>query len=200
MLRVGLTVPAGSGKTTVAQGLARRGLPVMDADRIAHELYAPGSVVVGELVRAFGPDILAPDGGIDRTRLGRMVFGSGERLATLNRIVHPPLLREVRRRLEVLEEEGNAVAVVEAALLLQWEPLDFVDLVIGVTAPRALRKARLVAGGLSPEAAELRLDAQVDPGELERKSDILVRNEGDREDLEWRVEALARELLRRSSP
>jgi dephospho-CoA kinase len=199
MLRVGLTGAAGAGKSTVARELARMGIPVVDADKVAHELYAPGSAVVAALAAAFGDGVLTPDGAIDRAALGALVFGSAERLCELDRIVHPPLLAELERRLLALERAGEPVAVLEAALLLKWGPPDFVDLVVGVTASRELRRGRLLDGGLTAEAAERRLDLQVSPAELERRSDLLVQNERGLGELKRAVAALAEELRRRAS-
>lgn len=198
MLRVGLTGAAGAGKSTVARELARLGIPVVDADRVAHELYAPGSAVVAALAAAFGDGVLTPGGAIDRAALGALVFGSAERLRELDRIVHPPLLAELKRRLLALERAGETLAVLEAALLLKWGPPDFVDLVVGVTASRELRRGRLLDGGLTAEATERRLDLQVSPAELERRSDLLVPNERGLGELRRAVAALAEELRRRA--
>jgi len=199
MLRVGLTGPAGSGKSTVARLLAARGTPVIDADRVAHELYVPGGELVRELAGAFGDGILDSRGGIDRARLGEIVFGDPAARETLNRIVHPPLLAELERRLDALEAGGTPVAILEAALLLQWGPPRFIGFVVGVSAPRALRRERLGAQGLSPEQVAARLDAQVDEAELALGSDLLLLNRGSLEELERQVEALAHELERRSA-
>jgi len=198
MLRVGLTGPAGSGKSTVARLLAERGFPVLDADRIAHELYVPGSPLVKELEEAFGDEVLDERGGIDRARLGELVFTDPEARAALDRIVHPPLLKEIERRLGVLEAQGNPVAVLEAALLLQWGPPQYIGFVVGVSAPRARRRERLLAQGLSPGLVAARLDVQVDDTDLALGSDVLLLNRGTLKELEQQVEALAHELTRRS--
>ncbi len=199
MLRIGLTGGAGAGKSTVARALAARGFPVIDADKVAHGLYLPGSAVVRDLAAAFGEDVLDPYGGIDRRVLGKRAFGDPEALARLDAIVHPPLRAELRRRLRELEEGGAEAAVVEAALLLRWRPLDLVDVVVGVSAPRALRRRRLLAAGLAPEDAGRRLDAQVEDAVLARDSHILIVNDGSPEALEARVEVAAAELRRLAS-
>jgi dephospho-CoA kinase len=200
MLRVGLTGPAGSGKTTVAGLLAGRGFPVVDADRVAHELYVPGSPLVRALVRAFGRDILLPGGIVNREALGRLVFADPDRLAQLDRIVHPPLLDELARRFTQWERGGEPVGILEAAVLLQWGPPKFIDLVVGVTAPRALRVERLVFAGLEHLEAEHRADAQVSEEELAEKADILIENAGGLDRLQERVDELEKDLRRRSRP
>lgn len=199
MLRVGLTGGAGSGKSVVAGMLLRRGFPVIDADRVAHGLYVPGSDVVANLVHVFGSGILDSGGGIDRKKLGRMVFESPELLLALNDIVHPPLVRELEKILDRLEGEGETVAVLEAALLLQWGPPDFVNIVVGVIASPEIRKERLVRRGLTPEDADLRLAAQADLEDLTQRVDVLIDNSGNLAALEAEVDDLAK-ILRRNAP
>jgi dephospho-CoA kinase len=199
MLRVGLTGGPGAGKSTVARMLAAEGFPVVDADKVAHDLYRPGSELVAELQKAFGPGVVSPDGGIERGALGRQVFGHPDRLARLGRLVHPPLLLELARRLQELEEAGERVGILEAALLLQWGPPEFIDLVIRVAASREARRARLVDGGLSPDDAERRLASVSELPEGASAVDMVVANEGSLAELERRVRELSRELRARAS-
>lgn len=198
MLRAGLTGAAGAGKSTVARGLAERGFPVIDADKIAHELYLPGSPLSERIVRVFGSGVRGAEGGIDRAALGAIVFADRARREALDALVHPPLLAELRRRLDVLAGAGHETAVLEAALLLRWGPPDFVDLVVGVSAPRSLRRGRLLAQGLTPEDVERRLDLQVDEDELARRADFVVVNDGDFERLTRGIGDLAAFLRRRA--
>ena len=199
MLRVGLTGPAGSGKSTIATLLAEAGCPVVDADRAAHHLYVPGSDLVGELVRAFGADILDSDGGVNRETLGRLVFASRTARERLNALVHPALVAELKRRLDALEREGSGIAILDAALLLQWAAARVVDVVVGVWAPREIRLARLVATGIAPEIAAGRVDAQMTEALLRRHADILIENTGTPDDLRTKVERLLTDLKRRSA-
>jgi dephospho-CoA kinase len=198
MLRVGLTGEPGAGKSTVAALLAREGLPVVDADKVAHELYVPGGRLVAELGRVFGPEVVGTDGGIDRAVLGRQVFGHRDRLDVLNRIVHPQLLRELSRRFNDLEERGEPIGVLEAALLLQWGPPEFVNLVVAVEAPRDVRRRRLLGTGLAPDDTERRLDSH--EGSPADMIDILITNDEDMESLEIEVRELVRELRTRALP
>lgn len=200
MLRVGLTGPAGAGKSTVAGLLAGRGFPLVDADRVAHELYVPGSPLVRALARAFGTEILRPGGSVNREALGRLVFGDPDRLAQLDRIVHPPLVDELARRLDELEKAGEPLGILEAAVLLQWGPPSFIDLVVGVTAPRKLRVERLMFTGLPRAEAEVRADAQMTEEELAEKADILIENVAGLDRLQREVDGLEIELRRRSRP
>jgi dephospho-CoA kinase len=198
MLRVGITGGAAAGKSTVARRLAAAGIPVVDADREAHALYAPGTDLCRALAAAFGESVVGEDGGIDRAALGRIVFTDPARREKLNALVHPPLLDVLERRLRTLENEGHPVAVLDAALLLQWDAPGLVDLVVGVTAPRRVRRDRLERAGLAPEDAERRVDAQVDDVTLAERSDLLILNNGTPEALEAQADALVAELGRRA--
>lgn len=196
MLAVGIVGPAGAGKSTVARRLGGRGHSVLDADRLAHELYVPGGDLVRALAGAFGEDVVRGDGSLDRAALGRIVFSDPAALARLNAIVHPPLLLLLAERVEALRRAGARLAIVEAALLLKWGRPAFVDLLVGVIAPRELRRRRLLAGGISPEDVERRLDAQVTDEELARHCDRVLRNDGSPQALEALVDALGAELER----
>jgi len=171
----------------------------VDADRAAHDLYVPGSELTKSLARAFGDHILRPDGSVDRRVLGGIVFASPEARNTLNALVHPALVVDLKRRMDVLEASGAWVAILDAALLLQWHADRLVDLIVGVWSPRETRLARLIAAGLSAEAATARVDAQMTEADLRRHSDILIENAGSLDDLRSRVAGMLEDLKRRSA-
>ena len=197
MLRVGLTGPIAAGKSTVAAVLADRGIPVLDADRLAHDLYAPGSDLARSIHDAFGDGVRTTDGGVDRRALGRIVFADPARLAELESLVHPSLLEELQRRFDELAREGHGVAVVDAALLMRWPRRSTVDLLVGVVADRAARAARLRDRGLDDEAVARRLDAQGDETRLRAEADVLLVNDGTLGELRDKAERLADDLVRR---
>ena len=197
MLRVGLTGPAGSGKSTVAAMLAEAGCAVVDADRAAHELYFSGSELAKALAREFGDHILRPDGSVDRGVLGGIVFASPEARNALNALVHPPLVAELKRRLDALGDAGIPIAVLDAALLLQWHADRLVEVVVGVWAPNDLRLARLVASGLPRDVAVGRVDAQMTESALRDGSDGVIENTGSLDDLRAVVERLLETWKRR---
>ncbi len=173
MLRVGLTGGIGCGKTTIAGMMGELGCHILNADKMAHALIAPGQSAYHEICRKFGEDILAPDGSIDRARLAVVVFTDPNRLAYLNAIVHPPVLRELDRELEQLSRiDSQGIAVVEAALLIESGYHQRLDRIVLVTCTHEQQLERLTnpvfGRGMSREQAEKRIAAQM-PLEEKRK-------------------------------
>ena len=125
MLVIGITGTIGSGKSTVAGFLRELGARVIDADEVGHEVYLQGSPGWKALVEAFGEKVLAPDGAVDRKKLGEIVFKNPAALAKLNCIVRPLISEEVQSRLKELRKKRARVVVLEAALLIEagWGPL-----------------------------------------------------------------------------
>lgn len=197
MLVVGLTGGIATGKSTVARMLEARGAAVLDADALVHELHAPGTEVYRAILDAFGPDILAPDGTLDRQKLGARIFADPEARRRLEAIVHPALTAEIRRRVEALRREGRTLlCVVEAALLVEGGRRGIVDRVVVVTAPEAKQVARLRAKtGLGEAEAWRRVHAQLPSAAKARRADHVVVNDGDLAGLARRVAALADVLL-----
>ena len=174
MITIGITGTIGSGKSTVAGIMHELGAAVINADEVGHEVYLPGTAGWDEVVNTFGEDILAPDLIIDRCKLGELVFNSPEALSSLDAIMRPIILEEVRSRLAELRGKGTRVAVLEAALLVEagWEGL--VDEVWVTTAPLDVIMERLAAKKRwSPEQIRQRIAAQ-NPVSLQIKSADLV--------------------------
>jgi dephospho-CoA kinase len=120
VLKVGLTGGIASGKTFVGEAFAGWGCCLILADEIGRQVMAPGGEAFGGVVHEFGREILAPDGVIDRPRLAALVFQNPERLARLNALVHPPVLRrEDELATEFFAREPHGIAVVEAAILIE---------------------------------------------------------------------------------
>lgn len=190
MLRIGLAGGIGSGKSEVAARLSELGADVIEADAVARELVAPGTPLLGELVRQFGDGILRPDGSLDRRALAGIAFASGAALEALNESTRPPLVAEIVRRAEELERKRpGGVMVVDAALLVQWGVLDMFDVVLVVRAPEDVRAARLAAAGLSEEDARARMRSQLDDAEMSAAADVVIDNDGTLEDLRRAVDA-----------
>jgi dephospho-CoA kinase len=192
---IGLTGGIGSGKSTAATILAELGAEVIDADRIGHEVYLPGTPGWNQVVSAFGRDIVAPDGTIDRQRLGAIVFADRARLAELNAIVHPLIAQAVAQRLADRSNSGRPL-VVEAAVLIEagWQTL--VDEVWLVVANADAVVARLGSQrGLSREAIEARVRSQLSEAERRLHAQVVIDNSGSLAELRERLARLWAERI-----
>jgi dephospho-CoA kinase len=194
---LGLTGGIGSGKSAAAQVLRELGATVIDADRVGHETYAPGTPGWNQVVAEFGPTVVAPDGTIDRKRLGAIVFAEPGKLAALNAIVHPLIRDAIAAKLAAASAAPDAPAVViEAALLVEakWDAL--VDEVWLVTARPDVVAHRLVTQrGLERDAIAARLRAQLDDAQRAAHADVVVDNSGTLDELRARLDALWRERV-----
>ncbi|MFC4051572.1 dephospho-CoA kinase [Actinomadura syzygii] len=195
MLKVGLTGGIGSGKSEVSALLRARGAVVIDADRIAREVVEPGTPGLAAVVAEFGEDVLLPSGGLDRERLGRIVFADPERLAALNAIVHP-LVGERTEELMAAAPAG-AVVVYDVPLLAENGLASMYDEVVVVDAPEEVRLDRLVARrGMTEEDARARMANQASPEERRAVATRLIDNSGTLDDLKKQVDALWESLTR----
>jgi len=192
MMLVGLTGGTGSGKSTLGVFLADRGLPVVDADQVGHEVIAPGGVADREVRAAFGDEILT-ENRIDRAKLGSKVFGDPEALATLNRIVQPKIAVELMHRCARHGAEGAPACVIDAALLGDsGEREPWLSKLILVRAAPEVRRERIMARtGLDAAAADERIRAQVDPDSKVPLADWVVVNESTLEALELEADRIA---------
>lgn len=188
---VGLTGGIGSGKSTVAQLLAERGAHVIDADRVAHEVYAPRTLGFERIVERFGEGVVGDDGAIDRARLGALVFRDPAALADLNAIVHPLVRAEVAMRIaEVVQEDPEAVVVIEAALMTETGWSGGAGRLWAVIAHPDVVRHRLVQyRGMDPEEVSRRLAAQADNATRRRLATRVIENNGSLLDLEAEVQA-----------
>ena len=193
---IGLTGGTGSGKSTAARRFEERGIPMVDADKIGHELLAPGGAGVQPVLDAFGDGILT-SGIIDRAKLGALVFNDPARLEQLNGLVHPLLFAEIARRIQQCAALDNPAVMIDAALLGErGEKEPWLDALILVSAPELVRVQRLVQGRDTPEdVAWQRVRAQSDPERKRAYSTWVVDNGGSREQLLTQVDAIAEELL-----
>jgi dephospho-CoA kinase len=188
MITIGLTGGIASGKSEVGRMLAAKGAHVVDADRVAHSVYAPGTEGYARVIEAFGPEVVAPDGTIDRRRLGSIVFADPARLKQLTDIVWPLTGEALATLIETERLNGRDVLVIEAALLPEagWKRL--MDAVWLVRTPIHHARARVMArDGLSPEQTEARLNARqpIDPAIAE----LIIENDGDLSALQAAVDA-----------
>ena len=191
---IGLTGGIAAGKSTVSERLSTRGAHVIDADRVGHRVLMRGGEVYDGVVAAFGTGILDESDEIVRPRLGRVVFQDPERLATLNRLTHPPMADRMRREIEEVRSRPSPppFIVLDAAVLFEarWETLCDEVWTVSTKPERALE--RLVARNrLAPEAARARIEAQLGNAEREARADRVIRNDGNLDALAAAVDALA---------
>jgi dephospho-CoA kinase len=222
MLRVGLTGGLGSGKSTVAAMLRELGAQVIESDALGRELMEPGHAVYDEIVRHFGPEVVAPDGRLNRARLAELAFRDA-RLHELNAIVHPPVIEAQRRWMEeVIARDPDAIAVIESALIFEvvrdarargekeslladWRHR--IDRIVVVTAPDDIKISRYAArvspAGADREAVEAdarrRLSHQVSDAEKSAQADYVIDNSGDMASLRTQVLALWPQLQAESN-
>lgn len=194
---IGLTGGIGSGKSTVAELLAERGAHVIDADRVAHEVYAPGTLGFERIVERFGDDVVGDDGAIDRARLGALVFRDPAALADLNGIVHPLVRAEVASRIaEIVGEDSGAIVVIEAALMTETGWTGGAGRLWTVIADPNVVEDRLVTmREMEPDEVRRRMAAQADNDKRRRSATRVIENNGSLLDLEGEVQAAWTELL-----
>ena len=198
MLRVGLTGGIACGKSTIAAMLVKRGAHFLQADTLAHQLYAPGAVTYDEVVRRFGRQILNQDGTINRTKLANVVFP--DRIDELNAIVHPAVIEAQSRWMaDVERDDPRGIAVVEAALLIEAGAASDFDKIIVVTCDLEHKIANYAKRMDLPlqvarREIERRGAAQFTDEEKVRHADYVIDNSGTFEDAERQVEEIWREL------
>jgi len=200
LLRVGLTGGIASGKSTVARIFRELGAHVLDADRIAREIVPPDSPALARIARAFGKEMVRPDGTLDRAALGTVVFADAGKRRVLEGIVHPLILDEIDRRVEELERsDPQGIVVVEAALILELGRQDEFDTLVVVWADERQQRHRMARrDGLSAEEAGRRLDAQMPLAEKRGRAQFVVDNSGDQSACRVDAEGVYRELQRLS--
>ena len=190
MLKVGLTGGIACGKTVVGEMFVALGAHLIQADRISHELMQPSQPVYEEVVRHFGREILNPDGTVNRPKLAELAFGtdahdkSNSRVEELNRIVHPVVVRQQDAWMEEIgRRDPNAIAIVEAALILEAGAASHFDRLIVVTCTEEQRIARFAVRQKIPlEAAQKevarRMAAQLPDSEKIKAASYVIDNSG----------------------
>jgi dephospho-CoA kinase len=198
---IALTGGIASGKSTVSNRLAEHGAVIVDADRLAREVVEPGTPGLEAIRRRFGDAVIAQDGTLDRPALGSVVFSDATALSDLNAITHPAVWRAALDRFAEAEAaDDQAVVVYDVPLLVEASPdrpLRF-DRVVVVEAERAERIRRLVADrGMSEQDAVRRIGAQADDEQRRAVADVVIDNNGTRDELLQRVDALWSDLRAR---
>ncbi len=195
MLVIGLTGGICSGKSTVAAMFGRLGAVIIDADRVAHELQAPGQPLFEAIMSAFGREVVGNDGRIDRRTLGARVFADPELRARLEAITHPAIIAECEERIRQGASSGATVCLLDAALLIESGRQSRFDAIILVEASEVVQLDRLMARmGLPREEAMQRIRSQMPWAEKRRHADFVIRNDGSHEDTGRQVAAVWEQL------
>lgn len=200
MLRVGLTGGIACGKSLVAGFFAERGIPVINDDHAAHDAVAKGSDGLAAVVREFGPDVLLPDGSLDRPKLGRIVFNDDTRRRHLMATTFPFIGRLLQQRFDAAERSGAPFLVYESALLFENGGQDAWRPVVVVTVDEAQQLARLCArSALSVEDATARIRSQMPLARKAELADHVIDNAGSPDDTRRQFAAVYARLLARAA-
>ncbi len=177
---IGLTGSIGTGKSEAARQLEALGASVISADEVGHEAYAPNTDAWEQVVAAFGDGILREDRGIDRRKLGAIVFSNSGQLAKLNQIMHPLMARMVANKIETLRSQGVDVVVVEAALLFEagWDSL-VQEVWVTDSSDSVVIERLKKRNNLTEEEARNRISSQMDRNARLEKADFVIDNSGD---------------------
>ncbi|WP_421017410.1 dephospho-CoA kinase [Furfurilactobacillus cerevisiae] len=174
---IGLTGGIASGKSTVSKMFATAGIPIIDADKIAHEVVAPNTTALADIVSTFGDTVLTATGQLDRHKLGNLVFNDDDKLAELNAIVQPVIRKVIRSRIDRSRNRNTPVVVLDAPLLLEQHYEKDVDLIVVVSVPLKIQQARLMArDNLSLAEANERIESQLSLANKVAKADVVIDN------------------------
>jgi len=201
VIRVGLTGGLATGKTHIGRELERLGCYVIRADELGHAVLAPDGEAFEGVVAEFGRGILKEDGRIDRRKLAAQVFDKPERLAALNRLVHPPVARRERALMkEFNAREPDGIGVMEAAILVETGSYrDFDRLIVAVCREGQQVERAMQRDGLTREEALARLRRQMPLAEKARLADFVIDTSGSMEDTLRQTRSVYEELRRIAS-
>jgi dephospho-CoA kinase len=198
MLRAALTGGIATGKSRVRRRLAALGVATIDADALVHEALGPGAAGARAVARRFGDAFLAPDGSVDRRRLGTLVFEDDAARRDLEALLHPLVYAEVDRWFAARAADGASLGVADIPLLYETGHEDRFDVVIVVAcAPDEQVRRVMQRDGLTAEAAARRVAAQMPIDEKARRADYLIRTTGSLDETDRRADELHGALLRR---
>lgn len=192
---IGLTGGIASGKTTVARMIRQIGIPIICADRLAHQVVKPGCKAYQDIVKTFGRSILNKNATINRAKLGMIIFDNEKKRQRLNAIVHPEVMNVMKDQMTKLEKRGTKSVVLDIPLLYE-EGLDTMcNEVIMVYAPvRQLKQRLIIRDKLDETQVNKRLKAQMSIEEKKKRAEHLVNNSGDLTKTQEQVERLLRQI------
>jgi dephospho-CoA kinase len=182
---IGVTGGIATGKSSILELLAKRGVETIDADAVYHAMISPGGPLVAPLAARFGADMVAEDGSIDRRALAGIVFADREALADLDAITHPAVIEAIRARIST---SSARIVAVDAVKLIESGLAEICDSVWLVVCDPLIQRERLMRrNGLTGDEADLRLAAQPDDASRRARANVVIDNSGTREDLERQV-------------
>lgn len=203
ILRIGVTGGIGSGKSTACRILDRYGIPVISADEIAKEIADSHPTVREQIIGVLDPEAYDAHGRLNRPYVASRLFGNKRIQRSINAILHPRVLKEIRRRIRIHERAGRRVVVVEAALVFEAGVENILDLVIVIETKQltAIRRVQ-ERDNMTPGAVRRRMASQWSNARKREKADILLRNDGTVADLRKKIRFLLEifELLRKGRP
>jgi dephospho-CoA kinase len=195
-LLVGLTGGLATGKSTVSATLRALGCVVLDADALAREVVEPGQPALAAIVEAFGPEVVGPDGGLDRKRLGAIVFADPGKRRVLEAIVHPAIRDRFQTRLADLERQGfEGIVVWDAPVMIETGGHRVMDRLVVVVADAAVQRARALARDGDAGDTERKIASQMPLADKARLADYVIDNSGDRAATEARTREVLAALL-----
>ena len=191
MFVIGLTGGIGTGKSQIASILEELGAAAINADLLGHEAYLPNTETWRTIVDTFGSGVLSSGGGVDRKKLGAIVFGDPGQLERLNAIMFPRIYEMIEERLAAFEGEGYQAGVVEAALFLEagWDPLA-TEIWVAASSEETVVERLKARNNLGEEAIRARIASQMPQDERIVRGDAVIENNGGMDELRSRVERL----------
>ncbi len=199
MLVVGLTGGIGCGKSEVRKRLLNAGFTVLDADTLARQLSETDPVIISGIKKEFGGNLYDAGGHLQRKTLAAIVFNDRKQLEKLNGIIHPRVINAVERQLEELQQKGEKIAVVEAALHYEVHWNEAMDVMVVVSAPMAKRLAWVMQrDGVDEAAVHRRMANQIPLEEKVKRADYVIENNGDLTTLDAEVAQLINWLNQRA--
>ncbi|MCU0316758.1 MAG: dephospho-CoA kinase [Fimbriimonadaceae bacterium] len=186
---IGITGGIGSGKSAVLEILARHGFFCLSADRLTHELLAPGGLAVDQICSLFGSEVLNQEGGIDRRLLGTLVFRNQDRKKALEEVLHPLVLSQSETAFTTALANGEDLLAYESPLIFEarLDQRGFRQIALVICSLETRIDRVMARSGLPREAILLRIQNQMPDEEKVKKADIVINNDGNLEDLEHEV-------------
>ncbi|WP_054703948.1 dephospho-CoA kinase [Bacillus sp. JCM 19041] len=182
-MKIGLTGGIASGKSLASTYLKEKGVPVIDADVISRQVVEPGEPALGQIIHAFGREILTDEGTLDRKALGSIIFADEDKRKILNNIVHPAVRTEMKRQSDEFVRAGQPLIVLDIPLLIEGELFYLVDEVWVVYIDRQTQLMRLMKRDESTEEdAMQRIASQLPLEEKRKKADVVIDNRGSKEE------------------